>query len=125
MSVIMAGHAGRVPLSPAHGKKTKKPWILSIRQPSPQKQYTVLLHFTTEGKSMFCACSSQEVKLWLSSPGLLHTLPDVFFSPGWPCCVSPHCSDSLPRQVTASESCKSFKQVTKLRILETRTLHQR
>ena len=24
MSVIMAGHAGRVPLSPAHGKEKKK-----------------------------------------------------------------------------------------------------
>ena len=49
MSVITAGRAGRVPPSPAHEKK--KTWILSLRQPPLQKQYTVFLHFAAGEKA--------------------------------------------------------------------------
>lgn len=77
MSVITAGRAGRVPPSPAHEKKKN----LDSESQTASAAETVhsVSAFRRWRKSTFCAYSSQEAKLWMSSPGLLHTPPDVFF----------------------------------------------
>ena len=97
MSVITAGRAGRVPPSPARANKKNKTLDSESQAASGAETVHSVAAFRRWRKSMFCACSSQEAKLWMSSPGLLHTPPDVFFPLAGPAVcpltVVTHCQD--------------------------------